>query len=330
MAARGGRIELAVEGDDAAEGGGRDRCGRRPRRPRAIVGATATPQGLACLTMTQARRGELAHALDGGVGIGDVVEGQVLALQHVRAARHRHRARPGRGRTRPAGAGSRRSAGPAPSRRRAADVAGNSPRRGRLPRREVGRDHRVVARGVREGLGGQLCAQWRTRCRRRAPRARPSSARVVGRIHDHRHGFVVLGRGAQHRRSADVDVLDRLLVAAVGARHRRRERVEVHHQQVDRRDAVLGHDRLVGAAPSEQAAVNLRMQRLDAPVHDLREAGVAARPRGPGCRARPAAARCRRWRAARRRARRSARASSTSPVLSETESSARRTGSGMA
>ena len=37
---------------------------------------------------------------------------------------------------------------------------------------------------------------------------------------------------------------------------------------------MLGHDRLVGAATTQQATVDLRVQRLDAAVHDLGEAGV--------------------------------------------------------
>ena len=36
---------------------------------------------------------------------------------------------------------------------------------------------------------------------------------------------------------------------------------------------MLVHDRVVDAAPAEQAAVDARMQRLDAPVHDFGKAG---------------------------------------------------------
>jgi hypothetical protein len=99
-------------------------------------------------------------------------------------------------------------------------------------------------------------------------------AAVVGRVHHHEHRFVILRRGPQHGGSADVDVLDRLRVAAPRARDRGRERVQIHYQQVNRRDAVLGHNGLVGAAAPEQSAVDLRVQGLEAPAHDLREAGV--------------------------------------------------------
>jgi hypothetical protein len=59
-------------------------------------------------------------------------------------------------------------------------------------------------------------------------------------------------------------------------RDRRFERVEVHDQQVDRRDRMGRHrgDVLRIVASREQSAMDLGMQRLDAPIHDLGEAGV--------------------------------------------------------
>jgi hypothetical protein len=48
---------------------------------------------------------------------------------------------------------------------------------------------------------------------------------------------IVLRRGAQHRRAADVDVLDRVLEAAVRIGDRRLERIEVDDDEVDRLDA---------------------------------------------------------------------------------------------
>ena len=65
-------------------------------------------------------------------------------------------------------------------------------------------------------------------------------ARVVGRIDDHRDPLVVLGRRADHRRAADVDVLDDLLERRA-ARHRLAERVEVHDHEIDRDEARLLH-----------------------------------------------------------------------------------------
>jgi hypothetical protein len=105
---------------------------------------------------------------------------------------------------------------------------------------------------------------------------------------------VVLGRRADHRRPADVDVLD------AGGEVRARgggllEGAEVHVQQVDAADPVRRHRLPVlgGVAHAEQAAVHRRVQGLDPPVHHLREAGevgnVLHRQAGVGDRlARPA------------------------------------------
>ena len=50
----GRRVELAVEGDDAAERGGGIGGVRLAVGFRQVSSATAAPQGLACLTMTHA------------------------------------------------------------------------------------------------------------------------------------------------------------------------------------------------------------------------------------------------------------------------------------
>ncbi len=57
------------------------------------------------------------------------------------------------------------------------------------------------------------------------------------------------------------------------------ERVEVHDDEVDRRDALGLHRGDVGGlvAQGEDAAVHPGVQRLDAPVHHLGEAGDLAR-----------------------------------------------------
>jgi len=85
---------------------------------------------------------------------------------------------------------------------------------------------------------------------------------------------MVLGSRADHRRPANVDILNDL-VAPGPARHRLRERVEVHDQQIDRPDPVRAHRRFVRriAAHRQQPAMNLRMERLHPPVHHLGKAG---------------------------------------------------------
>ena len=85
---------------------------------------------------------------------------------------------------------------------------------------------------------------------------------------------MVLGRRADHGRPADIDVLDAVGIRLVG-RDGRLERVEIHHQQVDRPDPVGGERGLVlgVVADREQAAMHRRMQRLHPAVHHLGETG---------------------------------------------------------
>src|SRR5690606_15334404 len=85
---------------------------------------------------------------------------------------------------------------------------------------------------------------------------------------------VVLRGGTHHGRSADVDVLDAVLGARTGG-HRLREGVQVHHEQVERRDVQRRELFLVvrPVAVREQARVHARVQRLDAAVERLGESG---------------------------------------------------------
>jgi hypothetical protein len=83
---------------------------------------------------------------------------------------------------------------------------------------------------------------------------------------------VILGRGADEGRAADIDGLDQF-VRACPARQRILEGIEVDGDQIDVADAMLilrgGIARI--AAPRQNAAMNGRMQRLHPPAHDLRE-----------------------------------------------------------
>jgi hypothetical protein len=97
---------------------------------------------------------------------------------------------------------------------------------------------------------------------------------IVARIHDDGDGGVILRGGAHHGRAADVDIIHRIFVAAVGARHRGGKWIQIDGQQIDGLDVVRAHHLFIEAAPSQQAAVNLRVQSLDAAAHDFREAGV--------------------------------------------------------
>ncbi len=213
-------------------------------------------------------RVELGDKLVGGVGVVDVVVGERLAL-HL----------PGSGDTGAAVAGKvercrlvrvlavaeRRAeaSGEAPPRRRAlvegcgepagdGGVIGGGPRE-RLPRQ-------LLAKGV--GQGAVVCVE------------RVDDRRVILRRHADRHIGVVLGTGADHRRSADVDVLDRRGV--VGARRDGfLERIEIDDEEVDPGDPVFRHRRRMGGivAHPEKPAMHVRMERLHPAVHDLRKTG---------------------------------------------------------
>ena len=91
---------------------------------------------------------------------------------------------------------------------------------------------------------------------------------VILDIDDGGDEAVVLGRRADHGRAADVDVLDHLVVIRATGQSGL-ERVEVHDQQVDRADAMLGHrgDVVVVVTQRQQAAVHHRVQRLDTAIH---------------------------------------------------------------
>ena len=134
-------------------------------------------------------------------------------------------------------------------------------------------DRRVVAGGAGEGLGRQA----------HAPLQRQMSlglaqllqhALVVGRVDDDRRERMVLGGRPDHRRAADVDVLDDLLLVRVAARDGLLERIQVHAHQIDLLDLLLGGrvEVAVVVAPGQQPRVQARVQRLHASVHDLREA----------------------------------------------------------
>ena len=186
---------------------------------------------------------DVGHQPPGGVEVEDVVERQLLAL-HLARGRHRVDGRPevaveGRALVRVLAVaqvldllvGEREAirehvlAG----RDRVAAVA-------RLHLGEVAGDRRLVARAVAErllrevepggGVGAVLAVELL------------EQQRVVDGIHHHRDVAEVLGRRAQHRRPADVDVLDGV-VEGRALRHLVLEGIEVHHHHVDGDDAVL-------------------------------------------------------------------------------------------
>ena len=98
---------------------------------------------------------------------------------------------------------------------------------------------------------------------------------VVRRIADGPDVRVILRGRAQERRAADVDLLDCLAEGDVRPSDGLLERIEVHDDEVDRRDAVRGRlAAVVLRGPVEEdAAEDLRVERLHAAAEDLGKSG---------------------------------------------------------
>ncbi len=98
---------------------------------------------------------------------------------------------------------------------------------------------------------------------------------VVRRIGDHRHAFKILCGRTHHSRPADINVLDQFARREAGARSSGFEGIQIHHHQINRRDAVLLHGLLIArfAAAIQDSAVHLGMQRLHAPAEHFRPPG---------------------------------------------------------
>ena len=143
---------------------------------------------------------------------------------------------------------------------------------------QIARDRRIVTRGALKHLERELAAEFEQTRRISFPSHRREHRVVVSRVAHHAHTLVILGRAAQHRGTADVDIFDRLFEMNVRFRHGFLEGIEVHDDEIDQLDGVgLRLREVVGlVAPAEQSAVNLRVQCLDPTFHDFRKPGVLA------------------------------------------------------
>ncbi len=85
---------------------------------------------------------------------------------------------------------------------------------------------------------------------------------------------MVLGRTTHHRRTADVDLLDALVRARPGG-DGIGERVEVHHDEIESRNAQFGQliDVRGFTGVGEDTGVHLGVQRLDPAVEALGKTG---------------------------------------------------------
>ena len=133
-------------------------------------------------------------------------------------------------------------------------------------------NHRVVLRRVRVGLGRERETRFGFRVAGGADLVEHDG--IVGRIADHRHVAPVLGGAAQHRRTADVDILDGVFHRNARLGDRGGEGIEIDAHQVDEFDAVLaqGLQMRRQVAPAKQGAVHLRVQGLHTAVADFGKA----------------------------------------------------------
>ena len=87
--------------------------------------------------------------------------------------------------------------------------------------------------------------------------------------------MVILGRRADHGRSADVDILDQIFHAGVRLGGRLLEPVEIDRHHIDGRDTVLANGANMRGIPAdgENSAVDFGMQSLHAAVEHFGKAG---------------------------------------------------------
>ena len=260
----GGRVDRAVQRDDATERGALVALERALVRGGEIVGE-GDAAGIGVLDDRDRRSassidGQVVHEVPRCVGVVEVEVGERQA-RRAAARRPTSCSCPRCGSAPRAGAGSRRSATLHRCARARGRCTWEGPRRVASTRRSVRRRRPCSANAAiakrapgvvadRVVVGVELLEQ----------------RRVLRRLGDDGDERMVLRRRAHHRGTADVDGLD------VGAL---RERVEVRHDEVERLDAVGGHVVVVGRlrAVGEDAAVDLRVQRDDPMVEDRWHAG---------------------------------------------------------
>ncbi len=101
----------------------------------------------------------------------------------------------------------------------------------------------IIARRVRESLGGEGAAESSRGLAVMGIQLGQQCA-VILRVHHHTDAVMVLGRGAKHRRAANIDVLDDGLEIST-AREGFAEGIKIADQKVDGGDAMGEERRLV-------------------------------------------------------------------------------------
>ena len=139
---------------------------------------------------------------------------------------------------------------------------------------EIIRNSAIVFRRMSESRS----RQFRSRFQRRAAVSANffQNASILRRVGRNGRESVVFRRRANQRRSADVDLFNRLSHRNVRLGNGFLERIEVNHDQLECQNAVFFqtlHVRRV-VVPTQNSAEYFRVKRLQTPVHHLRESGI--------------------------------------------------------
>ncbi len=240
------------------------------------VGAEGDPARVGVLRDRDAWRGEVIGGPSRGIGVDVVVVRHLLAVQLLGA---RYPAPLASVAARQVQGGPLVRVLPVPEHLAAGPEPADHVRQAGVPRglvrcvgrREPGGDRGVI--GGRVGIGPRRQAAALLQ-REAAVSHGLGHLRVHGRVGDDGDRGMVLRRRADHRRSPDVDLLDAVRRLR-SAGHGPLERVEVGHEQAERRDLERVELSTVPALGGigEQPRVHLRVQRLDPAVQAFGEAG---------------------------------------------------------
>ena len=83
--------------------------------------------------------------------------------------------------------------------------------------------------------------------------------RIVLCRDEYRHITMVFGSCSDHRRTANINILDGVCQCAVSARYRGFEGVEIDDNQINGRDVVRCHDTIIDPSATQNAAMNFWM-----------------------------------------------------------------------
>ena len=129
-----------------------------------------------------------------------------------------------------------------------------------------GRDRRVVGGGARIGLGGEPASEGERRLSVVGVQVGEHRIHVVA-VDAHGDEGVVLGRRADHRGPANIDVAPGLLHCYIRFRNGLLEGIQIHHHHVDGHSAGSFEIILVGIVVGlgKKPEVNLEIQRFHEP-----------------------------------------------------------------